>query len=147
MSWQYKKQLQCKSKLAEVTGLHSNVSQFPNSDERNKMVLTDRLTLKMVLMKKVGTHAKSGRSILVLNVPNLIKKIKDTGSTEHRKGSGRPVTATTEENVPIFEELVCSQEDEPGTDYYIRQIAPRILISKSLVHHLVKKRIFIATNV
>ena len=40
---------------------------------------------------------------------NLIKKIKETGSTECHKGSGRPITVTTEENRSIFEELVCSQ--------------------------------------
>ena len=40
-------------------------------------------------------------------VHNLIKKIKETGSTERCKGSGRPVTATTEENALIFEEPVC----------------------------------------
>ena len=73
-------------------------------------------------------------------VHNLIKKIKETGSTERRKGSGRPVTATTEENASIFEELVCSQEDEPGTHNSIRQIAPWISISKSSVHRLVKNK-------
>ena len=73
-------------------------------------------------------------------VHNLIKKIKETGSTERRKGSGRPVTATTEENASIFEELVCSQEDEPGTHNSIRQITPQISISKSSVHCLVKKK-------
>ena len=41
-SWQCKKPLQCKSKSVEVTGLRSEVSQFPNSDERNKMVLADK---------------------------------------------------------------------------------------------------------
>ena len=75
-----------------------------------------------------------------MTVHNLIKKIKETGSTEHRKGSGRPVTATTEENASIFEELVCLQEDEPGTHNSIRQTAPQIVISKSFVHHLVKKK-------
>ena len=48
-------------------------------------------------------------------VYNLIKKIKETGLTEYHKGSGRPVTATTGENASIFEELVCSQDNEPGT--------------------------------
>ena len=75
-----------------------------------------------------------------MTVHNLIKKIKEAESTERRKGSGRPVTATTEENASIFEELVCSQEDEPGTHNSIRQIAPRISISKSSVHRLVKKK-------
>ena len=73
-------------------------------------------------------------------VHNLIKKIKETGPTERRKGKGRAVTETTEENASIFEELVCSQEDEPGTHNSIRQIAPRISISKSSVHRLVKKK-------
>ena len=72
-------------------------------------------------------------------VHNLIKKIKETGSTERRKGSGRLVTATAEENASIFEELVCSQEDEPGTRNSSRKIAPLISISKSSVHCLVKK--------
>ena len=35
-------------------------------------------------------------------VYDLIKKIKEIGLTERRKGSGRPVTATTEENASIF---------------------------------------------
>ena len=73
-------------------------------------------------------------------VHNLIQKIKETGSTEYHKGSGWPITTTTEENALIFEELVCLQEDEPGTHNSIRQIAPRISISKSSVHRLVKKK-------
>ena len=73
-------------------------------------------------------------------VHNLIKKIKDTGSTERRKGSCRPVTTTTEENASIFEELVCSREDEPDTHNSMGQIAPRISISKSSVHRLVKEK-------
>ena len=60
--------------------------------------------------------------------------------TEHCKGSGQLVAATIEENASIFEELVCLQEDEPGTHNSIRQIAPQILISKSSVHCLVKKK-------
>ena len=75
-----------------------------------------------------------------MTVHNLIKQIKKTGSTEGPKGSNRPITATTEENTSIFEELVCWQEDKPGTHNSIRQIAPRISISKSSVHRLVKKK-------
>ena len=73
-------------------------------------------------------------------VYKLIKNIKETESTERRKGSGRPVTARKEENASIFEEVVFSQEDEPGTHISIRQIAPQITISKSSVHLLVKKK-------
>ena len=70
-------------------------------------------------------------------VHNLIKKIKETGSTEHRKGSGQSVTTTTEENASIFEELVSSQEDAPGTHNSIRQSH---LGYQSSVHRLVKKK-------
>ena len=70
-------------------------------------------------------------------VHNLIKKIKETELTECRKGSTQPVTATKEGNVSIFEELICLQEDEPGTHNSIKQIASQILTSKSLVHCLV----------
>ena len=73
-------------------------------------------------------------------VHNLIKIIKETGSTERRKGSGRLVTATTEENASSFEELVCLQEDEAGTHNSNKQIAPQIWISKSSVYLLVKKK-------
>ena len=73
-------------------------------------------------------------------VHNLIKRITETGSRERRKGSGQPVTVTTEENASTFEELVCSQENEPGTHNSVRQIAPRISIRKAPVHRLVKKK-------
>ena len=64
-------------------------------------------------------------------VYNLIKKIKETGSTEYHRGSGRPVTATTGENASIFEELVCSQDNEPGTHQtnHTSDINQQIIIS------------------
>ena len=64
-------------------------------------------------------------------IHNLIKKIKETGSTDRKKGSGRPVTATTEENGDLVEELICSQEEHPGTHSSARKIAPEISISRS----------------
>ena len=39
---------------------------------------------------------------------NLINKVKETWSTVRRKGTGLPVTTTTEENALIFEELIRS---------------------------------------
>ena len=50
------------------------------------------------------------------------------------------VTTTTEESASTFEEVVCSQENEPGTHNSVRQIAPLISISKSSVHRLIKKK-------
>ena len=79
-------------------------------------------------------------------VHNLIKKIKETGSTERKKGSGRSVTAKTEKNAAIVEDPICSQEDEPGTYNFIRKIAPQISIGRSSIKRLVKKRTYIAIN-
>ena len=118
----------------------------PNSDERNKIVLAKKQ--KAVIENDFNEKGWNAYKIWKehpsfecsrMAVHNLIKKIKETGSTERRKGSGRPVTAKTEENASIFERLVCSQEDEPGTHNSIREITPRISISKSSVHCLVKK--------
>ena len=90
------KPLQSKSKSVEVTGLRSDVSQFPNSDERNKMVLTDKQ--KAVIENDFNEKGWNAYKIWKehpsfecsrMAVHNLIKKIKETGSTEHRKGSGR----------------------------------------------------------
>ena len=75
-----------------------------------------------------------------MTVHNLIKKIKETGSTERLKGSDRPISATTEENASIFEDLVCLPEAEPGTHNFVMKIAPQISISKPSVHCLVKKK-------
>jgi transposase len=72
-------------------------------------------------------------------VKQLIKKIKQTGSGERRKGSGRPVTVSTDSNTEEVEELIQSQEEEPGTHFSIREIAPHLEISKSSVHRIKKK--------
>ena len=129
------------------TGLHSDISQFPNSDERNKMVLTNKQ--KTAIENDFNEKGWNAYKIWKehpsfecshMAVHNLIKKIKETRSTEHRKGSGRTVTPTTEENASSFEELFCSHEDEPGTHNFIRQITPRISIIKPSVYLLVKKK-------
>ena len=73
-------------------------------------------------------------------IVNLVNKIKETGSGARRPGSGRPVTVATEENENEVEELICSQEDEPGTHFSIREIAPHLEASKSSVHRMAKKR-------
>ena len=39
-------------------------------------------------------------------VEKLIRKIKETGSGERREGSGRPISATTDENADECEECI-----------------------------------------
>jgi len=42
------------------------------------------------------------------SVQRLVKKFKASGTMKRKKGSRRPVTATTDENADIVESLICS---------------------------------------
>ena len=57
-----------------------------------------------------------------------------------RTSSGRPITATTDENNELVEELICSQEDFLGTQQATREIARNVGITRSSVRRLVKRR-------
>ena len=59
---------------------------------------------------------------------------------KRRTGSGRPITVTTDENAELIEELICLQEDFPGTHKSPREITRNVGISRSLVRRLVKRR-------
>ena len=86
---------------------------------------------------------RSGRTILKcsrVTINNLINKIKETESASRRKGTGTTVSAINEENAEIVDELILSQEEQPGTHLSIREIAPILGISKSSVHRMVKKK-------
>ena len=140
--------------LVEITSLCLDVSQFPNSDGRNKMVLTD----KQKAVIETDFNEKSWNTCKILNehpsfecsrmaVHNLIKKIKETGSTERRKESEQPVTTTTEKTNRFLRSLfVCKKMN----------LVPTIPSGKSHLgyrsanHQFIawsRKRIFIATNV
>ena len=54
--------------------------------------------------------------------------------------SGQPITVTTDENPELVEELICSQEEFPGTHKSPREIARNVGISRSSVRRLVKRR-------
>ena len=56
-------------------------------------------------------------------IDRLITKIQTTGTTDRKRGSGRPTTVSTPENVAQIEELAASQEDMPGTHLSQRKIS------------------------
>ena len=58
---------------------------------------------------------------------------------ERKRGSGRPTTVTTEENMDLVEELICSQE-EPHTHLAPRKIAEQTGISRTSIRRMIKKR-------
>ena len=74
------------------------------------------------------------------SVQRLLKRFNEDGSMKRRTGSGRPVTVTTDENAELAEELICSQEDFPGTHKSPHEIARDVGISRSSVSRLVKRR-------
>ena len=49
------------------------------------------------------------------SLKRLLKRYKETGIMDRKKGSGRHRSVVTEENQEIVEELICSKEDEPHT--------------------------------
>jgi len=53
---------------------------------------------------------------------SLLKRIRETGSTNRRHGSGRQ-HVRTEENVTAVDELVLSQEDQPQTHHFTSKIS------------------------
>ena len=55
-----------------------------------------------------------------------------------KKGSGRPRSARTEDNVSSIEELVLSQEEQRQTHRFIRQISREIGVPKSSVLRIVR---------
>jgi len=67
-------------------------------------------------------------------VKSICKRYKDTGSAIGRKiGSGRPKSVRTEENIAAVSQLICSQDDQPGTSKSTRNIAQEVGIGKSSV--------------
>ena len=71
-----------------------------------------------------------GRNWNLSSVSYQIKKIKDTGSTSRKQGSGRPRTAVNDDNKAYVEEMIVSQEDQPGTHKSQREISRDLNVSR-----------------
>ena len=69
-----------------------------------------------------------------------MKKIRETDLIDRRHGLGRPRTVSTEENMNLIEELVCSKEERPYTHLAPRKTAKQTGISLSSVRTMVKKK-------
>ena len=71
-------------------------------------------------------------------VARIIRQIKQNNSTKRKPGSGRPRTARTQDNVNAVEELIQSQEDNPGSHKSARQVAAYVGISRRSVGRICK---------
>ena len=75
-------------------------------------------------------------SIAGLN--RLIKNIDDCGSADRRHGGGSHRSARTDTNTTAVEELVMSQESQPGTYRTLNEITREVGVSKMIVHWIPK---------
>jgi len=68
----------------------------------------------------------------------MLKKLRDTGTTARRAGSGRRRSTRIDDNVDSVNELVLSQEGAPKTHRSTRQIARETGIHHSSVYRIVR---------
>lgn len=69
----------------------------------------------------------------------LLRKIRETGTCDRRKGSGRLKSARTDDNIAQVEDLVLSQEDKPQTHRTTRQISRETGLSQSSVVRIIHR--------
>ena len=74
------------------------------------------------------------------SINRVLAKYRHTGPANRKKGSGRPVTAMTNESLAEVEQLCQSQDDKPGTHNSQRQAAHIIGVSRTSVQRMLKKR-------
>jgi len=69
----------------------------------------------------------------------MLKKLRDTGTTARRAGSGRRRSTRIDDNVDSVNELVLSQEGAPKTHRSTRQIARETGVHHSSVYRIVRQ--------
>ena len=101
--------------------------------------------LRVQTLREQGLGAKAIRSAYPekkwpLSTLKKICKRVDRGRSaiERKKGSGRPRTARTADNIEQVELLICSQEEKPGTHSSTREIAANLGICHASVYNIAK---------
>jgi len=70
----------------------------------------------------------------------ICKRVDETGSALTRKpGGGRPRSVRTPEMIEQVGQLICSQENQPGTNKSTRKIAEQLNIHRSSVQRIVRR--------
>ena len=82
-----------------------------------------------------------GKEWAYRNVNKAIKRLETTASISPLKKSDRPKTATSNDTLNDVEDLVLSQDSQPGSHSSARVVAKRLGIGRSSVQRLVKKRL------
>jgi transposase len=85
-----------------------------------KLSTIDKIRIQILREQGYGARAickaYPEKSWNLSTVSNICKRVDERGSAIERKvGSGRPKSARTDANINAVRELLCSQEDKPGT--------------------------------
>jgi len=70
---------------------------------------------------------------------DLVRKKDQTGTTDRLTGSGQRHSVRTAANIRNIEDLICSQEGQPGTSKSPREISRETGISRSSVQRIAKR--------
>ena len=71
-----------------------------------------------------------------VSVYRLVKRLQEDNYMDRRAGSGRQRTTNTEENENLIENLIRSQEDNPGSHMSPRKIEKNTGISRNSVRQM-----------
>jgi len=103
-----------------------------------KNVWLNFLGKKWWVAKGICSEFRQNKGV-VSSVNNLLWKINKTGSVERKVGSGRPRSVGTQQNISRVSELICSQENKPGTSKSPCEIQKVTGISHSSVRRIAKR--------
>ena len=91
--------------------------------------------------RKIFSRIGNGKPWTRIGIQHLIEKIDKTGSHQKIKGSGRPRSARSKENITEVEGMILSQEDPETGDWNKhespRKIALKLGVSKDLVFRMI----------
>ena len=109
-----------------------------------KTTAEDRCLIKLLRQEKKWGAKKilkefPNKAWSLKTVNNIISKVDQYGTAERRPGSGRPRSARTAKNIQETEELVLSQEDNPGSHLSQREIGRKLGVAQSSVNRIVKQ--------
>ena len=106
-----------------------------------KLSMADKMRIQTLREQGMGamtirnTYPEKRWALSTIN--KICKRVDSCGSAVERKvGSGRPKTARTAVNIEKVKELLCSQEDQPGTGQSTRQVARQLQISQFSVRNI-----------
>jgi transposase len=108
------------------------------------MTLSREDTMRIQTLREQGLGAKAIQAAYpqkgwkLSTLQKLCRRIDKTGSAvERMAGSGRPKSARSAANIAMVQ-MICSQEDQPGTSKSTRQIAGEMGISATSVRRIAK---------